>query len=50
MRSTHTRRRRNEMKLALIAILAAALGWLLCYGAMRTAERIANTRIVEVAP
>jgi len=38
------------MKLALIAILAAGLACLLLYGAMRTAERIANSRVELVAP
>jgi small neutral amino acid transporter SnatA (MarC family) len=30
------------MKLTLIAILAFAFAWLICYGAMRTAEKIVS--------
>ena len=37
------------MRLAIVAILAASFAVLLLYGAMRTAERIAQQRI-EVTP
>lgn len=38
------------MKLAFIAILAFAFAWLLMSMAMRTAERIAQSRVELVAP
>jgi hypothetical protein len=28
------------MKLLIISLMAAGFGWLLCYGAMKTAEQI----------
>jgi small neutral amino acid transporter SnatA (MarC family) len=32
------------VKLAILAILSFGFAWLLCYGAMRTAEKIAETQ------
>jgi hypothetical protein len=31
-----------NMKLAIISLMAGVFGWLLCYGAMKTAEQIAK--------
>ncbi len=32
----------RQMKLAIISLMAGVFGWLLCYGAMKTAEQIAK--------
>lgn len=36
------------MRLALIAALSLAIAWTLCYGAMRTAERIARSQQQQI--
>lgn len=36
------------MKLVLIITLSALTGWLLCYGALRTAEKIAHKTLAEI--
>ena len=33
------------MKLTLVALMSLAVAWVLCYGALRTAERIARRQI-----
>lgn len=33
-----------NMKLLIISLMAAGFGWLLCYGAMKTAEQIVKPR------
>ncbi len=35
------------MKLILIALRSLAVAWVLCYGALRTAERIARNQTTQ---
>lgn len=37
------------MKLTIVAILAFGFAWLLCYGAMRTAEKIVTTQQTQIS-
>jgi len=36
------------IRLAIVATLALAIAWILCYGAMRTAERIASNQQQQI--